>query len=63
MNMAIARILARYLASALVTAGILAPDFAAQIGADPDVILLLGAVIGAVAEWAYARAKKNGGPT
>lgn len=63
MNMAIARILARYLSSALVTAGILAPDFAAQIGADPDVILLLGAGVGVVAEWAYARAKKNGGPT
>lgn len=63
MNMAIARILARYLSSALVTAGFLAPDFAAQIGADPDIIMLVGAGLAAVAEWAYARAKKNGGPT
>jgi hypothetical protein len=54
----IARIVLRYIVGALIgweAGGILAGD--------PDVVLYVAFGIGAVVEWAYARAKRNGGAT
>lgn len=63
MSMIVARILMRYLAAALMTAGLLAPEIADQIGADPDIVLLVGTAIAALAEWAYLHARRKGRPT
>jgi hypothetical protein len=63
MSMVLARIILRYLAAALMTAGILAPDVADQIGADPDLVMLLGSGLAVLTELAYARAKAKGGQT
>lgn len=54
----IARIALRYAAAALVTAGLLDADLGNQIGADPDLIMLVGLALGAGVEMAYAVAKK-----
>lgn len=52
------RILARYVASALVTYGfIAAPDAAVM---EPDLAILIGVAVGAVAEGAYALARRFG---
>ena len=52
------RIIARYLASAMVTYGLLAePDVIAM---NPDVIMIIGLVLGGAVEMAYATAKKAG---
>lgn len=59
----IARILLRYAAAALVTAGLLDSDIALQIGADPDLLMLLGMAIGLAVEMAYAAAKRLGWAT
>jgi len=56
----IARIVARYLAGALVAFGALAAGSEAQIAADPEVLMILGGVIGAVTEGFYALARKQG---
>lgn len=58
MTAVIARIALRYLAAALVTAGYLDADLGNQIGADPDLIMLIGLALGAGVEMAYAVAKK-----
>jgi hypothetical protein len=58
----ISRIVARYLSGALVTVGF-SPDLAAEVAMDPDVALVLGAMIGSVTEGAYAWAKKRGWAT
>ncbi len=58
MSAVIARIALRYLAAALVTAGYLDADLGNQIGADPDLIMLVGLALGAGVEMAYAVAKK-----
>lgn len=58
MTAVIARIALRYLAAALVTAGYLDADLGNQIGADPDLIMLVGLALGAGVEMAYAVAKK-----
>lgn len=63
MTSVIARILLRYAAAALVTAGLLDSDIAIQIGADPDLLALLGVGLGAGVEMAYAAAKKLGWAT
>ena len=55
-----ARIAARYLAGALVAAGALAAGSEAQIAADPEVLMILGGIIGAVTEGFYALARKQG---
>ena len=57
----IARILARWIASALVTYGMIAPEYGAAL--DHDIALILGAVIGAATEAAYAIAKRKGWAT
>lgn len=52
------RIIARYLASALVTYGVLsAPDAAAV---EPDIVLALGVIIATATEAAYALAVRFG---
>lgn len=63
MTSVFARILLRYAAAALVTAGLLDPSVANQIGADPDLLVLLGTGIGLAVEMAYAAAKKLGWAT
>lgn len=63
MTSVIARILLRYAAAALVTAGLLDSDVASQIGADPDLLTLLGLGLGASVEMAYTAAKKLGWAT
>ncbi|WP_432344657.1 hypothetical protein WMC41_15870 [Shinella yambaruensis] len=63
MTAVIARIALRYLAAALVTAGLLDADLGNQIGADPDILMLLGLAIGAGVEMAYAAAKRLGWAT
>lgn len=59
----ISRIIARYLSGGLMSIGLLSPDLAAQFAMDPDVALVLGAIIGAVTEGAYAFAKARGWAT
>jgi hypothetical protein len=59
----IARIALRYLAAALVTAGYLDADLGNQIGADPDLIMLVGLALGAGVEMAYAAARRLGWAT
>lgn len=59
----IARIVLRYAAAALVTAGLLDADVGQQIGADPDILILVGGAVGLGVEMAYAAAKKLGWAT
>jgi len=54
----LSRIALRYLAAALVTAGYLDADLGNQIGADPDLLILVGGAIGLAVEMAYAAAKR-----
>lgn len=56
-----ARIIARWIASALVTYGWFMPEYAADL--DTDLALVLGAVLGAVVEGVYALAKRKGWAT
>jgi hypothetical protein len=58
-----ARIVARYGSSALVTYGVLSENAGSRIGADPDVIVVIGALMGVAAELLYARARRTGRPT
>ena len=57
----VSRIIARYIASALVTYGMFAAPDAAMI--EPDIALMVGAVVGAVVEGAYAIAIRKGWTT
>lgn len=63
MTAIIARIVLRYAAGALVAAGYMDADLGNQIGADPDVLIILGGVLGASVELAYAFAKRRGWAT
>jgi len=63
MTAVIVRIALRYAAAALVTAGLLDADLGAQIGADPDILILVGGAVGLAVEMAYAAAKKLGWAT
>jgi len=63
MTAVLARIALRYLAAALVTAGYLDADLGNQIGADPDLLILVGGAIGFAVEMAYAAAKRLGWTT
>ena len=56
----LARVLARYLASALMTVGFIAPELGAQLSRDPEVIGLIGLAIGAGTETAWALAVRKG---
>jgi hypothetical protein len=57
------RIVLRYLAPTLVALGVLSPDTAEAIALDPDVAVILGAIIAAATEGWYAYARRNGGAT
>lgn len=63
----IVRILLRYFSGALVAWGLVAPDRGPEVVADADLQTLLtvvvGLVLGVLAEWWYRRAKATGGPT
>ena len=63
MTAVLSRIILRYLAAALVTAGYLDADLGQQIGADPDILILVGGAIGLAVEMAYAAAKRLGWTT
>lgn len=57
----LSRIMGRYIAGALVTYGLIAPD---AVGAlEPELIALAGAVIGAAVEVAYTLARRKGWTT
>jgi len=56
----LARVLARYLAGALVLAGLLPQALADQIAIDPDIALLLGVSLGLLAEGFHALARRQG---
>ena len=61
MNVAvIARIVARYVSGALASYGLVSPEVGAELAMDPDVALVLGAIIGAVTEGIYAWVKQRG---
>jgi hypothetical protein len=59
----LSRILLRYLAGGLVAFGIIAPEDATIIHTDPEIVLLVGMLLGAAVEGAYAFAKRHGGAT
>ena len=59
----ISRIVARYVSGGLMTIGVLSPDLAQEFAMDPDVALVLGAIIAAATEAGYAFAKKRGWAT
>lgn len=59
----ISRIVLRYLAGALVAYGIVSPEAGAELAVDPDLLLVIGGILAAGAEAAYAFAKKSGGKT
>jgi len=63
MQAVILRIAMRYLSGALVSYGVIPHDVGADLAVDPDVALVLGAIIGAVTEAGYAYAKKRGWTT
>lgn len=54
----LSRILARWIASALVTYGVIAPEYGTAL--DADVATILGLVIGGLTEASYMLAKRYG---
>ena len=56
----LARVVARYLSSALMTVGFLAPGLGAELARDPEVIGLIGLALGAGTETAWALAVRKG---
>jgi hypothetical protein len=63
MQAVIIRIVMRYLSGALVSYGIIPHEAAADLAMDPDVALVLGAIVAAATEAGYAFAKKRGWAT
>ena len=63
MSAVITRIVLRYLSGLLVGYGVLPHEVGSQLAVDPDVALVLGAIIGAATEGFYAWAKKKGWAT
>lgn len=63
MTAIVARIALRYAAGALVAAGYLDENLGAQIGADPDILIIVGGALGVSVELAYAFAKRRGWAT
>jgi hypothetical protein len=59
----IARIILRYLSGALVAYGVIPHEVGADLAMDPEIALVLGSVLGALVEGAYALAKCKGGAT
>ena len=56
----LARVLARYLSSALMTVGFIAPGLGAELARDPEVIGLIGLALGGATETAWALAVRKG---
>ena len=56
----LARVIARYLSSALMTVGFLAPGLGAELARDPEVIGLIGLALGGATETAWALAVRKG---
>ena len=54
----LSRIIARYIAGALVTYGLFTPQDAAVI--NPDLVFIIGMVLGGIVELAYTYAKRVG---
>ena len=63
MTPVIVRILARYLAGALVSYGVIPHEVGADLAVDPDVALAIGFALTAFTEGAYALAKRLGWAT
>lgn len=63
MTAIVARILLRYAAGALVAAGYFDADLGNQISVDPDILMIVGSVLGIGVELAYAFAKRRGWAT
>lgn len=63
MQMVYARILLRYLSGVLMTAGYLDAQLADMVAVDPDLLMLVGAAIGAGTEGLYAVARRLGWAT
>lgn len=59
----IARILLRYASTAAFSAGYLSPEMVEQIGADPDLVMLISGGLAALVEAGYFVAKRTGGVT
>lgn len=59
----LSRIIARYLAGAMVAYGVIPHEVGAELAVDPDVMLVLGTIIGAATEGIYALAKRAGWTT
>ena len=60
MSAVITRIILRYLSGLLVGYGVLPQEVGAELAMDPDVALVLGGIIAAATEAAYAWAKRKG---
>lgn len=60
MTLVFARIILRYMSGALIAAGYLDPELGTVLGADPDVLMVLGLGLGVFVEFAYAVAKRMG---
>lgn len=63
MTPVLARIVSRYLAGALVSYGLVGVETGAALAVDPDLAILIGAVLGAATEVIYAIAKRKGWAT
>jgi len=61
--MPVSRIILRYGSGALVSIGLLQPDVAAAVGADPDLPVVVGMMIAVGTEVGYTIAKRRGGAT
>jgi threonine/homoserine efflux transporter RhtA len=59
----VARIVARYVAGALVAAGWFMPEVGEQIAMDPDVLMFLGIAITGMVEGFYYAARRLGWST
>lgn len=57
----LSRIAGRYIAGALVTYGLIAPDAVGAV--EPEIIALAGAILGAIVEGAYTMAVRKGWAT
>lgn len=60
MTGAIARIIMRYLAGALVAYGYLTPDIGHTMANDPDLVMFVGMGLGLAVEGLYVMAKRFG---
>ena len=59
----LARIVLRYIVGAAVMYGLIGAETGEYLAVDPDLTLVIGSIIGAAVEFAYAYAKKRGWAT